>query len=585
MKKTNSLTYAMVLACMAFVATAALHAQADTPKTTTALQQWWNGKSALADWFGLGYPLKDCGLSVTGSAKQGYYGQVVGGLPNEPKSNWAAEVKVRALYDFAKLFGIEGLTLESNWRYREIDGSQDTPYTSLEAGTSGASGMFNPNHMSSGLGMRIMTQVLQWQSDKTKDPRFMINLGWENPYEQFLQQPLSKMFENNAIESNKGIGGQAGAGIPVWNGTKYVTYVTTPVPWTSSYAAWGGTLRVKPSASTYLQSGLYLAISGFNGVLTAAWNPSQVYPYTKVDPSYLGKIRPAGYSQVGTVNANGQPTGKTTRSGYVVPTQNNHGFNFQGAGSFKPNGDGGLYAQNGLYNVNEFGWTPKLGPDKLEGKYAIGSYVWGQNNTPFTPTTHVVGATKPMAFSQNSVIWGLYLQGDQRLYAVKEDAPTAPSMGGKNAVAETRIPSKEKGLHIFNMCTFTPPQNNAIPFYFQTGLVYEGLVPKRDADSCGVALAAGFYSSYYNQYIDSQNQALKKEYNGYNVTAANTVSNTPPTAYIPHFTSTEVVEGFYNVQITKWAVIKPYAQWIVNPGGNGVCANELVMGASAKVLF
>lgn len=575
----------MALACMTFAATSALHAQSEPPETTTALQYWWNGKSALADWFGLGYPLKDCGLSVSGSAKQGYYGQVVGGLPNEPKSNWAAEVKVRALYDFAKLYGIEGLSLESNWRYRETDGSQDTPYTALEAGTSGPSGMFNPNHMSTGLGMRIMTQFVQWQSDKTKDPRIMINLGWENPYEQFLQQPLSKMFENNAIESNKGIGGQAGAGIPVWNGTKFVSYATTPVPWTSSYAAWGGTLRVKPSSSTYLQSGLYMAISGFNGVQTSAWNPTQVYPYTNIDPSYLGKIRPAGYSQVGTVNANGQPTGKTTRSGYVVPPQNNHGFNFQGAGSFKPNGEGGLYAQNGLYNVNEFGWTPKLGPDKLEGKYAIGSYIWGQNNTSFTPTTYVLGQTKPTAFSQNSVIWGLYLQGDQRLYAVKEDAPTAPAMGGKNAVAATRIPSKEKGLHMFNMCTFTPPQNNALPFYFQTGLVYKGLVPKRDADSCGVALAAGFYSSYYNQFIDSQNQALKKAYNGNNVTASNTVSNTPPSAYIPHFTSTEVVEGFYNVQITKWAVIKPYAQWIVNPAGNGVCANELVMGASAKVLF
>lgn len=582
MKKSHILS-AMIIAVLTLFPE--LDAQIPNSKTTTPIRQWWNGKSALADWFGLGYAPKDYGLSVTGSAKQGYYGQVSGGLPNEPKSNWAAEVKLKAIYDFAKVFGLEGLTIESNWRYREIDGSQDTPYTALEAGTSGASGMFNPNHMSSGLGMRIMTQFLQWQSDKSRDPRFLINLGWLNPYEQFLQQPLSKMFENNAIESNKGIGGQAGPGIPIWNGTKFVTYTTTPVPWTSSYASWGGSLRVKPSSSTYAMGGLYLAISGFNGVQTSAWGPTQVYPYTSVSPSYLGKIRPGGYSQVSTVNASGRPNG-TAKSSYVVPVHNNHGFNFQGAAAFNPNGNGGLYQQNGLYNVNEFGWTPKIGPDKLEGKYAIGSYIWGQNNTSFTPTTYVVGQTKPTAFSQNNVIWGLYLQGDQRLYAVKENDPAAPpATGGKNPVAPSRIPSKEKGLYTFNMCTFTPPQNNALPFYFQTGLIYKGLLPKRDADSCGVALAAGFYSSYYNQYIDSQNQALKTRYDGSNATPANTVSNTPPTAYIPHFTSTEVVEGFYNVQINKWAVIKPYVQWIVNPAGNGVCANDVVMGASAKVLF
>jgi porin len=553
-----------------------LHAQAEKPESGTPIQRWWSGKSALAEWFGIGNVLKNNGLTVTGAYKQGYFGQVSGGLPNEPKSNWVAELKLKAVYDFAKVFGLEGLTLESNWRYREVDGSQDTPYTALEAGTGGASGMFNPNHISTGMGVRIMTQFLQWQSDKSKDPRFQINLGWMNPYEQFLQQPLSKLFENNAIESNKGIGGQAGAGIPVWSTQqkKYVTYNTTPVPWSSSYASWGGSLRVKPSSATYAMSGLYLAISGFNGVQTSAWNPTQVYPYTNVDPSYLGKVRPAGYSQVATVNAAGQPTGKTKTSTYVVPVQNNHGFNFQGAAPFNPNGNGGLYQQNGLYNVNEFGWTPKFGRDKLEGKYAIGSYIWGQNNTSFTPTTPILGQTKPTAFSQNSLVWGLYLQADQRLYAAREHGAAAEGM-----------PSKEKGLYSFNMCTFTPPQNNALPFYFQSGLVYKGLIPKRDNDSCGVAVGAGFYSSYYNQYIDSQNQALKTAYNGSNATPANTVSNLPPNSYIPHFTSTEVVEGFYNVQVNKWVAINPFVQWIVNPAGNGVCANDVVMGACAKLLF
>ena len=43
--------------------------------------------------------------------------------------------------------------------------------------------------------------------------------------------------------------------------------------------------------------------------------------------------------------------------------------------------------------------------------------------------------------------------------------------------------------------------------------------------------------------------------------------------------------AFYNIQINKWAAIKPYAQWIVNPAGNGTVQDDLVMGASIKVMF
>jgi hypothetical protein len=272
------------------------------------------------------------------------------------------KVKLKFLYDFEKDFGIQGLTIESNWRYRQSDGSSDTPYTALAAGTIGNSSMFNPNHMSSGLGLRIMTQFIQWQSESGKDPRFMVKAGWVNPYEDFLQQPLSKLFENNAIESNKGIGGAAGPGIPVWSSSqnKYVTYSSSGVPWSSSYASWGGSLRVKPSSTTYVQSGLYMAISGASGVQNGVYSPVDVYPYKNVSPSYKGQIKPAGYTELNAVNYQGVPTGKKTKSGYVTGPANNHGFNFAGASSFQPNGNGGLYSQNGLYNVNEIGWTPKL---------------------------------------------------------------------------------------------------------------------------------------------------------------------------------------------------------------------------------
>jgi carbohydrate-selective porin OprB len=658
------------------------------PKSTTPIQQWWKSDSALANWLGLRFKAKDYGLTISGSANENFYGLVTGGLPNQPRGTWGTEVKIRASFDFRKLFGLEGLTLESDWRYRNVNGSPNLNYTSGAAGTSGASFMFAPNHQTTGLGMRILPQFLQWQSDDSKDPRFMVNAGWENPYEQFLLQPLSKMFENAAIESSKGIGGQAGPGIPVvnqassynYNGTSPTTpkagsvryYASSPVPWSSSYASWGGTLRVKPTRTTYVQSGLYLAISGANGVSPTQFTATSVYPYTSVPKSYLGSTRSSG-QVVGVVGPNGQIIpGASQNLGWVPGVQNNHGFNFSGAPSFNPNtsnvgvkpvtakgagingipngtaagastyrnakgqyvkapayyaaspydqGSGGNYSQNGLYNVNEIGWTPKLGTDKLEGKYAVGSYIWGQNNTSYTSTQYTpstfnangsakytsYAATKPAPFQQNQVVWGMYFQADQRLFAEREESSVAPSLS-KNPVAATPAgPSKTQGLYSFNEFTFTPPQNNALPFYFQTGLVYKGLIPHRDNDSCGVALGAGFYSSYFNQWIQSQNQALQNAYGtAYNATVPNGpvqqgsinpttgVANTGKSSsspltnyyqYAPMFSSTEVVEAFYNFQVNKWAALKPFAQWIVNPAGNGTVANDLVLGASVKVLF
>jgi len=56
-------------------------------------------------------------------------------------------------------------------------------------------------------------------------------------------------------------------------------------------------------------------------------------------------------------------------------------------------------------------------------------------------------------------------------------------------------------------------------------------------------------------------------------------------AYQPLFTSTEVIEAFYNVQVNKWSAVKPFVQYIVNPAGNGTVANDWVLGVSAKVTF
>ena len=167
----------------------------------------------------------------------------------------------------------------------------------------------------------------------------------------------------------------------------------------------------------------------------------------------------------------------------------------------------------------------------------------------------------------------------------------------------------DKGLYFFSEATFTPPQNNQLPFYFQLGLVYKGLIPHRDNDSIGIAASMGIYSSNYNNYIQDQNRQLQNAYgSAYNATVhdgptvqqpvspgtGNTTTPNPGSSqnsyknyysYLPNYTSTEVIEAFYNVQLNKWASVKPYAQLIVNPAGNNTVGNELVLGVSAKVTF
>ena len=478
------------------------------------LQNYWSGNGATANWLGLGKTFKDYGLTITGQAKENFLGQVTpaaqpanakGKIYGVPVNNWSTEVKMGFNYDFGRVFGLMGLSVQSDWRYRNVDGNPNCPYTAQAAGTSG---VFNPNKDTSGMGVRIMSQYFLYKTDKTSDPQFLLKLGWINPYEDFLTQPESKNFENNAIASAKGIGGAVGG---YSQGGK--TYSVTSVPWSSSYDSWGGMLRAKPSASTYVQTYLGLAIAGYSGIQASS-------------------TKTANY--------------------------NNHGFNFQGSAAFDPNST--AYGQNGVYNVNEIGWMPKLGADKLEGRYAIGSYIWGQNNNNFG------------SLSGNSTVWGMYFQADQRLTAVHNQVSAPPSLDknpvdGKNPSASTTVADKTRGLYSFTEFTFTPASICTLPYYYQTGLVYKGLFDARPNDKTGVVVGEGFYSSNFNS-------TLAKNRGG----AANSYAS-------QFFSTTAVFEWFYTVSINKWLDFVPDAQYIVNPSGNGSTGNAAILGFTIAAKF
>ena len=215
----------------------------------------------------------------------------------------------------------------------------------------------------------------------------------------------------------------------------------------------------------------------------------------------------------------------------------NHGLFFAGAPE-----------HNGLYWLTETGFTPKIGPSKLPGRYAAGFIYWGVENTSF--------------FGQNY---------DQQLY--REPSPestqavvTAPSDGksvadGKS-IQEVK-PSKpklsEQGLYFFSLIDFAPKYNNPLPFYFHAGLVYKGLVPGRDQDQVGVAFAYGNYS--FNKQI------------------ADEARGRTPQIY------EAVLEFDYRIQVNKWFYAQPVLQYIIRPNGTGLVENATVLGFQLGVIF
>jgi len=75
------------------------------------------------------------------------------------------------------------------------------------------------------------------------------------------------------------------------------------------------------------------------------------------------------------------------------------------------------------------------------------------------------------------------------------DGKSASGKSFKEPVAD-KPKLSDQGLYCFNLLTFGPRYNTTLPFYFQTGLVYTGLIPSRDKDLTMFSLGFGSYSFY-----------------------------------------------------------------------------------------
>ena len=438
-----------------------------------ALADWWNGKYMTGNWFGLRDRLGDAGLTFNGK----YYGAYFGVVNSQggARGFWDQGIEFGAEQNFGKLLNVDslkGIKGFAQFRYRD---SQQTanPNDFVQGNT-----LFNPTNWYSGTQFRVLNFGLEIGSADLLPVKDMVVLrgGWLNPQREFIDQPLSKLFLNNAVNSAKGLGGN--------------------IPFSASFSSWGGTLRVKPAEWSYVKGGLFMA-----------------YP---------------------EATANG-----------------NHGLAYQGFAQSQ--------SQNGLMAMMETGFTPKIGRSELPGKYAFGGYYYGGQKNSFNGTYH---------YGQ----YGFYFQADQMLWREpsREQAPLGkgPSDGktivpGKDfkqpVTAEKPVLSKQ-GLSMFNLLTYAPKYNNLIPFYFQSGLVYTGLIPHRDEDQMMLSLAYGSYSYRNIQNLQNTGNVNQPNY-------------------------TVFLEGGYRIQINQWAFLQPFIQYEIKPAGTGAVANATILGFYTGLSF
>lgn len=414
-----------------------LPAAAETEKS--AFEKWWHGDNFTGDWFGVRDTLADRGVVFEGHWRGILFGILAS--QNGAAAVFDNEIAFGMELELGLLTGWEGLNgLQAFGEVRWRDSSpQANPNTYVEADS-----LFNPTRLAGGVGWRLMNFGLRYTVGRPGGPddNLVLSGGWLCPQEEFIHQPMARLFANNALGSAEGLGGN--------------------IPFSSSFSTWGGTVRVRPSSGTYTKGGLFMA-----------------YP-----------------------NAT---------------SPDNRGLKFRG--DSQPD-------QNSLFFIGEAGVAHKLGSGRLPGNGAAGGYYYGGDGS-----------------GPNAAQFGFYVLGDQMLWR-------EPTLDGV---------ASDQGLSAFFLATGAPEYNNDFPFYVQGGLVYRGLLPRRDRDQLMLGGALGFYSQYDSAEARAAGQ--------------------------PEPTQTLLLETGYRVQITDWAFAQPFAQYVAQPDGTSAVANAATIGLFLGVDF
>ena len=200
-----------------------------------------------------------------------------------------------------------------------------------------------------------------------------------------------------------------------------------------------------------------------------------------------------------------------------------------------PNNPRGTHIQfnkgDGTLRVVEAGYLPQQSkktqqPMLKASKYAVGAWSY---TARFADLTEVDVAGDPMMRKGNS---GFYVLGEQMLYRGK------------------RIPDS----HTYGFIRYGKANAdfNPLSSYFQTGLVFTGMIPGRIEDQFALAYSRAHTGGKYR------------------VAAFNAGQQTT--------LHESVWEATYRASLTPWLTIQPNFQYVINPGADAQIKNATVLG-------
>ena len=115
----------------------------------------------------------------------------------------------------------------------------------------------------------------------------------------------------------------------------------------------------------------------------------------------------------------------------------------------------------------------------------------------------------------------------------------------------------EQGLRLFGRIGAAPSDRSTVSFYFDAGLNYQGLLPSRDKDLCGLGVS---YTKISNYLQDDTGAPVDSHHE-------------------------TILEASYQAVITNWFSVQPDLQYIFNPGATGRQQNAIVAGLRFTVNF
>jgi len=223
---------------------------------------------------------------------------------------------------------------------------------------------------------------------------------------------------------------------------------------------------------------------------------------------------------------------------------------------------------DGLMILSQVGWTPEFfkrpvtaaGGGQHGGKQTTvkpndGRVVFGEEKNPPPGATDRRGLPGHYWFGAYYSTWsypqfgresaaangyGFYWHADQMVYQ--------------------ESPGSDEGFTLWTAFVLSPQQNiSKLPFQWNAGTVYRGLLPGRDRDTTMFGLAYGNFSNDYGR--------------------AGLAYDSDPASF------EMALEWGYRAQISKFFYVQPNIQYIVRPGGTGSIPNALVLGAQIGVEF